>query len=97
MVTDSKYSAAYERFRALLKQLRESRKFSQADVAARLNSPQSYVSKYETGERRLDFVEAQEVCMALGTTLVEFAKLFEKSGRSSRMSRPPKTKRGGKA
>ena len=96
-MTDAKYSAAYERFRALLKQLRESRKLSQADVAARLNSPQSYVSKYETGERRLDFVETQDVCMALGTTLADLVKKFEANGRSGRTNRPPTTKRGRKA
>ncbi len=37
----------------------------QSDLAVRLGKPQSYVSKYETGERRLDVIEFLEVCDAL--------------------------------
>jgi transcriptional regulator with XRE-family HTH domain len=32
---------------------------TQAEVARRLSRPQSFISKFETGERRLDFVELQ--------------------------------------
>jgi len=39
--------------------------------------PQSFVSKYETGERRLDVIELRAVCEALGTTLSTFVKRFE--------------------
>lgn len=81
-MTDDAYSAAYGRFRALLKQLRESKRLSQAELAARLKAPQSYVSKYETGERRLDFVEAHEVCRALGIGLTELAALFVRRQKS---------------
>ena len=45
-------------------------------LADRLGYPQSYVSKYETGERRLDFVETANVCEALGVTIQEFCKTF---------------------
>lgn len=44
---------------------RETRKLTQAEVAARLDKPQSFVSKYETGERRLDVIEFLAVCKAL--------------------------------
>jgi transcriptional regulator with XRE-family HTH domain len=47
-------------------------------VATRLGAPQSYVSKYESGERKLDLAEAHGVCAALGTTLTDFAALFER-------------------
>jgi transcriptional regulator with XRE-family HTH domain len=40
---------------------------TQAEVAKRLGKPQSYVSKYETGERRLDVVEFLDVAAAVGT------------------------------
>jgi transcriptional regulator with XRE-family HTH domain len=35
------------------------------EVARRLGKPQSYVSKYESGERRLDVVEFMDVAHAL--------------------------------
>ena len=38
---------------------------TQSDVAVRLGKHQSYVSKYESGERRLDVIEFIEVCRAL--------------------------------
>ncbi|MGE5193186.1 MAG: helix-turn-helix domain-containing protein, partial [Deltaproteobacteria bacterium] len=53
-------------FRELLKELRTASKLTQSTLAARLGRPQSYVSKYENGERRLDFVETAYVCQALG-------------------------------
>lgn len=49
---------------------------SQMELAARLGMPQSYVSKYEIGERRLDFVETVLVCEALGIGIQDFAKAF---------------------
>ena len=39
---------------------------TQMDLAQRLQRPQSFVSKYELAERRLDVVELLEVCAALG-------------------------------
>jgi transcriptional regulator with XRE-family HTH domain len=42
-----------------------------------LRKPQSYVSKYELGERRLDVLEVREVCRALGYSLAEFVKKLE--------------------
>ena len=52
-------------------------------MAGRLGVPQSFVSKYETGERRLDVGEVQAICRVLGLSLVEFAvALGEREGRS---------------
>lgn len=47
----------YQIFRAMLIDAREGAGLTQMDVAKRLSKPQSFVSKYERGERRLDFVE----------------------------------------
>ena len=41
---------------------------------------QAFVSKYETGERRLDFVEVREVCAAVGISLIDFVREFEAVG-----------------
>ena len=38
---------------------------------------QTFVSKYETGERRLDLVELQQICQVLGVTLGDFVVAFE--------------------
>jgi len=65
-VPNAAYTDRYELFREILKELRESKGVTQAQLAERLEIPQSYVSKYETGERRLDFVETAEICEALG-------------------------------
>ena len=62
--------------RDLLRTSREQAGLTQLDLAKALNVPQSYVSKYETGERRLDFTETSAVCVALGISIVDFAKEF---------------------
>lgn len=46
---------------------RQEKNLTQSEVAERLGKPQSFVSKYESGERRLDVVEFLEVCGAIGT------------------------------
>ena len=75
-VSKTKFTQADDAFRKLLKELRMAKNFSQMELAARLGMPQSYVSKYETGERRLDFVETVLVCEALGIGIQNFAKAF---------------------
>ncbi|HEX3869428.1 MAG TPA: helix-turn-helix transcriptional regulator [Pirellulales bacterium] len=57
-----------DRSDALLDMLRGARKragLTQVEVAQRLGRPQSFVAKYEGGERRLDVVELLEVAEAL--------------------------------
>jgi ribosome-binding protein aMBF1 (putative translation factor) len=56
---------AYKKFRELLVEVRRAAGFTQAELSQRLNRPQSFVSKYERGERRLDVVEFGEVAKAL--------------------------------
>lgn len=61
----SVFTEKYTRFRRLLIEIRQSSKLTQVQVAQRLHKPQSFVSKYERGERRLDVVEFLEVAKAL--------------------------------
>ena len=49
------------------------------DVAAKLGVPQSFVSNYESGERRLDILELREVCEVVRITLPNFIKRLEQS------------------
>jgi len=68
-----------ERLRNLLRDLRVAKGLRQVDVAERLREPQSFVSKYESGERRLDFTEVAAVCEALGVSLAELVRRFEEN------------------
>jgi len=60
-----------------LKRARIEQQLRQVEVAKRLNVPQSFVSKYEAGDRSLDLIEVLEVCRALGITLEKLLVLFE--------------------
>lgn len=66
---------------SLLRRLRIDLGLRQVDVAERLGEPQSFVSKYESGERRLDLVELEQVCEALGLSLSELVRRYEEAGR----------------
>jgi transcriptional regulator with XRE-family HTH domain len=65
-VTKSVFTAKYERFRKRLIAGRKAKALTQSQLAERLGKPQSFVSKYERGERRLDLVEFLEVAKAIG-------------------------------
>lgn len=57
---------AYPELSRLLKEARTDAGMTQQTTATALGRPQSFVSKYEQGERRLDVIEFIEVCSALG-------------------------------
>lgn len=84
-----KFTQAEGLFRKLLKDLRQQKNLTQAQLAERLGVPQSYVSKYEAGERRLDFVETFFLCNALEITIQDFAKAF-----AAELSNAGRRKRG---
>jgi len=67
---------AYKRFRELLIDARRSANLTQAQLSSRLKRPQSFVSKYERGERRLDVVEFGEVARAMGVDPVRLLARF---------------------
>lgn len=69
------YSDSYQLLLDLLVEARKAAPLTQAQVAERLGKPQSFVSKYERGERRLDVIEFIEVCRQLG---VEPEKLIQR-------------------
>lgn len=61
----SLYSPAYTRFRAVLVDARHAAGFTQLQLATALDRPQSFVSKFESGERRLDVPEFVAIARAL--------------------------------
>lgn len=60
----SVWQKRYETLRAALKKMRKHAGLTQVELSSKLDKPQSYVSKYENGERNLDFLEVLEVCEA---------------------------------
>lgn len=56
---------------------REEAGLTQVNVAEKLGKPQSFVSKYERGERRLDFTEFVELVDLLGIDIVNFTRYYQ--------------------
>ena len=46
-------------------------------LADYLGKPQSFISKYESGERRLNILEIRQICEAVGITVIIFAERLE--------------------
>jgi len=63
MVTEN---ARRERLRSELRKARKRASLKQAEVAAMLGKPQSYIAKIENGERRIDLIETIQLCKVVG-------------------------------
>jgi transcriptional regulator with XRE-family HTH domain len=61
----------------MLREMRIAAGLKQDGLAARIRSDQSFVSRFERGERRLDLVELARICEACGTSVSVFVKRFE--------------------
>jgi transcriptional regulator with XRE-family HTH domain len=61
----------------LLRRLRRQKGLTQDQMATAIGAKQAFVSKYETGERRLDFLDLVAICEVLGISMVKFAEQFE--------------------
>lgn len=73
----STFTREYAALCRLLRETREQAGLTQVELAERLSETQSYVSKVERGERRLDIVQLREFCASLDTTLAAFVGQFE--------------------
>jgi transcriptional regulator with XRE-family HTH domain len=73
-VQKSTHTEEYHRFRLLMIKARKGVGLSQVDLAKRLGKPQSFVSKFERGERRLDVVEFRQVAVAIGIDPLRFLR-----------------------
>lgn len=60
----------------LLSQMRKDERITQVTLAEKLNKPQSFISKYENGERILDIVEIYQVCSAMDISFIKLMKEF---------------------
>lgn len=85
MPAKSIHRPEYQELLALLREIREKSGLQQADLAAALGRPQSYVSNVERGSRRMDLLQLREYCIACGQDLVPFVKKFEKAVADGRL------------
>lgn len=76
-MSSSLHSSHYQAFRDLLIEARERAGLTQVQVAKLLEKPQSFVSKYERGERRLDFTEFMEISAHLNIDVQKFIKAYK--------------------
>ncbi len=76
-MTSREQLSTRSRFYSALRRARNDAGLTQAELAARLDQPQSFVSKYETGERRIDFIELREICKSIGISVLSFVRGFE--------------------
>ncbi len=71
------YTRDYAIVLRLIKEARENSGITQVQLAKRLRLTQSYVSKIERGESRLDIVQLRTLCQTFGITLTNFVKRLE--------------------
>lgn len=71
------FTDKYNTFCEILVKYRNERGLTQTQLAEKLGRPQSFVSKYEIGERRLDFIEVLELAEILQFKVENLADLLE--------------------
>jgi len=76
-VDKSIYSKNYQLLISLLKKARVEAGVTQAELASRLKETQTFISKCERGERRLDIIEVREFCFAIGIKFTDFVNQLE--------------------
>ena len=73
----SRYSRLQRIIQERLRKSRIDKGLSQQEIAKRLGKPQSFVSKYESGEKLLNLIELSQICKVLSISLVEFVQQYE--------------------
>ncbi len=75
-MSSSIFTQRHQEFIGFIVSKRKAADVTQAQLAARLDKPQSYVSKVERGERRLDVIEFCQLAEALGHDPAEMLEQF---------------------
>jgi transcriptional regulator with XRE-family HTH domain len=68
------HNSEYGKLISLLIELRKHNDITQIELAKKINKPQSFVSKYETGERRIDVIEFLEISKAIKANPIKIIK-----------------------
>ena len=64
------------RLASMVRDARTSKGLTMRELADELNCPHTLIAKIEAGERRVDVVELEAICDALGVSLVEFVRRY---------------------
>jgi transcriptional regulator with XRE-family HTH domain len=72
------HTAQYVNFLKLFRETRIRAGITQIELAERVGQAQSFISKCERGERRIDIIELRTFCEALGTSLQQFVAVLER-------------------
>jgi ribosome-binding protein aMBF1 (putative translation factor) len=73
------HSAGYAVFLKVLREARKHAGLTQVQLARKIRETQTFVSKCERGERRIDVVELRTFCRAFGLSLKQFVSTLEKA------------------
>jgi len=73
------HSARYAAFLKVLRDARRRAGLTQAQLARKIGETQTFVSKCERGERRIDVIELRTFCQAFGLSLKQFVSLLERA------------------
>jgi ribosome-binding protein aMBF1 (putative translation factor) len=73
------HSAGYTVFLKVLRAERERAGLTQVQLARKIRETQTFVSKCERGERRIDVIELRTFCRVLGLSLKQFVSALEKA------------------
>ncbi len=75
-MTNKPWGERNQAFLQAIRRIRNEAGLTQVELAEQLGKPQSYISKYESGERKLDYLEVLDICEACGVTPTRFNKLL---------------------
>jgi transcriptional regulator with XRE-family HTH domain len=89
-IDKSVHSTDQAAFCALMIRTRKAAGLTQQAVALRLKKPQSFVAKYEGGERRLDVVEFIAIARTLGADPIKLMATLLGGGKSKSAGVPKK-------
>jgi transcriptional regulator with XRE-family HTH domain len=74
----SLFSESYRKFLGQLRAARKNAGVTQVELAKRLRETQSFVSKCERGERRIDVIELRAFCQAIGISFTDFTRRLDR-------------------
>ncbi len=82
----------YQLFISALRDSRVRANITQQELADRINNTQTFISKVERGERRLDLVETIEICEALAISPSAFINRYLEERKGLKQSKPSRSK-----